>query len=133
MRTEDNKRSAGGALVHEDLSYEIIGCAQRVHAALGPGFPETVYHKALAHELIKAKIPFQSQAEFEVAYDSVVCGRFRADLFVKDRIILELKAVEALCKEHEAQALAYLKATGCRVALLLNFGEKSLTVRRFVN
>lgn len=120
-------------VVYKELSYAVVGCAQRVHAALGPGFPESVYHRALAHELAKAKIPFQSEAGFEVAYDGVVCGEFRADMYVDGKIILELKATEALSRVHEAQVLAYLKATGARLGLLMNFGERSLMVKRFVN
>jgi len=119
------------ALVKEKLSYEVVGCAQRVHAALGPGFPENVYQRALCHELAKARIPFESQARFEVAYDGAVCGEFRADVFVEERIILELQAVEAICQQHEAQTLAYLKASGASVAILMNFGEVSLRTKRF--
>ena len=119
-------------IVHKELSYAVVGCAQRVHAALGPGFPESIYHKALAHELAKAKIPFQSEARFEVAYDGVVLGEFRVDLFVDGKIVLEVKAAESLCKQHEAQTLAYLKASRTELAILMNFGEASLNVRRFV-
>ena len=119
-------------IVYKDLSYAIVGCAQRVHAGVGPGFPEAVYHRALSHELVKSEIPFLSQAEFEVAYDRTICGRFKSDMFVDEKIILELKAVERLCEQHEAQTLAYLKASGAKLALLMNFGEKSLRFKRFV-
>ena len=119
-------------LLHEDLSYAVIGSAQCVHRLLGPGFPERVYHRALTFELANRKIPFQSEAKFEVAYETLVCGEFRVDVLVDSEIILELKAVDAFCKQHEAQLLAYLKATGCKVGLLLNFGEPSLKTRRFV-
>ncbi|MHC4715612.1 MAG: GxxExxY protein [Planctomycetota bacterium] len=120
------------AIVEKKLSYDVVGCAQRVHSALGPGFPEAVYQRALCRELVKARIPFESQPVFEVAYDGSVCGTFRVDVFVQEKIILELKAVEALCRQHEAQALAYLKASGAKVAILMNFGEASLKVKRFV-
>jgi len=119
-------------IVHKELSYAVVGCAQRVHAALGPGFPESIYHKALAHELTKAKIPFESQARFEVAYDGVALGEFRVDLFEDGKIVVEVKAAESLCKQHEAQTLAYLKASRTELAILMNFGEASLNVRRFV-
>jgi len=119
-------------LVEGKLSYEVVGCAQRVHAVLGPGFPEGVYQRALCHELAKARIPFQSQPRFEVSYDGVICGEFRADIYVEEKIVLELKAAESICKEHEAQALAYLKASGARLAILINFGEVSLKTKRFV-
>jgi len=119
-------------LIHEELSYSVIGCAQNVHRSLGPGFPERIYQKALAHELVKRKIVFQSEAGFEVAYEGMICGQFRVDVLVDSKIILELKALDALCKQHESQLLAYLKATGCPVGLLMNFGEQSLKVKRFV-
>lgn len=120
-------------IIHKELSYAVVGCAQRVHAELGPGFPESVYQRALSHELAKAGIPFQSQARFEVSYDRVLCGEFRVDFHVDEKIILEIKAAEAVCREHEAQVLAYLKATGAELAILLNFGEPSLRVKRFVS
>jgi len=104
-----------------------------VHGGLGPGFPEAVYQKALAHELAKAEVPFQSQAEFEVAYDEVLCGEFRTDFFVDGKIIIEIKAAESLCPAHVAQLLAYLKASGMELGLLMNFGEPRLTVQRLAN
>ena len=119
-------------IVHKELSYAVVGCAQRVHTGLGPGFPEALYHRALSHEPAKAGIPFQSQARFEVAYDGALCGELRVDRYVDEKIILEVKAVEAPCRQHEAQVLAYLKATGAHLAMLINFGEQSLNVRRFV-
>jgi len=120
-------------IIHKELNYAVVGCAQRVRAALGPGFPEGVYHHALCRELTRTKIPFQSQPEFEVTYDCVVCGRSKADLFVDEKIILELKAVDELCEQHEAQALAYPKASGVRVGILMNFGETRFVFKRFVN
>ena len=119
-------------IIHRELSYTVVGCAQRVHAALGPGFPESVYHRALCHELAKNKIPFQSQPEYEVLYKGHACGTFKPDIVVEDKIILELKAVDSLAAQHEAQALSYLKASGLRLALLINFGQTSLVVKRFV-
>lgn len=117
------------AIVHKELSYDVVGCAQRVHTALGPGFPEAVYQNALCHEIEKAGIPFHPQAGFEVSYDGVLCGRFRVDVLVDGKIILELKAVESLCKQHEAQTLAYLRASGVNLAMLMNFGEPRLAVK----
>jgi len=110
----------------------VIGCAQKVHRVLGPGFPEGVYHKALCHELIKAKIPFESEKVVEVFYDGFLCGEFRMDIVVEEKIVLELKAVDRLTDEHIAQALSYLKATGIKLAILMNFGRKSLESQRVV-
>jgi GxxExxY protein len=116
--------------LHAKLSYDVIGCAQRVHRALGPGFPEAVYHKALATELVRRKVPFQDEQKAEVFYEGMLCGEFRMDIVVDDKLVLELKALDALNDSHLAQALSYLKATGLHVALLLNFGRPSLEVRR---
>jgi len=112
------------------LTYRIIGCAQAVHRALGPGFPEAIYHKALAHELARARIPFDSEWPVQVCYDGIICGKFRVDLVVNGKVIVELKALAGLTAEHLAQAISYLKATNLRLALLINFGRKNLEVRR---
>jgi GxxExxY protein len=119
-------------LQHEQITYAVIGCAQKVHAALGPGFPEAVYHKAMCLDLVKAKMPFESEKAFEVAYEGVICGEFRADLVVGGAVVAELKALSALNGDHLAQVLAYLKASGLEVGLLLNFGRQSLEVKRVV-
>jgi len=117
---------------HEKISYAVIGAAQKVHGALGPGFPESVYHKAMCLELAKSKTPFESQKAFEVAYEGVTCGEFRADIVVSGAVVAELKALTALNGDHMAQVLAYLKASGLEVGLLLNFGRQSLEIKRVV-
>lgn len=114
----------------EELSYKVIGCAQAVHRALGPGFPENVYHKALCYELLSAGLAFESEKAAEVFYDGKLCGEFRMDVLVDGRLVLELKALIALNGEHMAQVLSYLKATGLRTGVLMNFGTKSLDVKR---
>jgi GxxExxY protein len=119
-------------LMHEELSYQIIGCAQKVHGVLGPGFPESVYQRALSREFAYSQIPFQAQQSFEVSYEGLSCGQFRVDFFVDERIIVELKAVDNFCKQHEAQVLAYLKATNCHIGLLFNFGDISLKQKRLI-
>jgi GxxExxY protein len=121
------------AILYKDLSYRVIGCAQRVHSALGPGFPEQVYHRALCLELVKEKIPFSSEVEFEVAYEGVSCGHFRADIVVDEKIILELKAVEEIISKHTAQLLAYLKASGLSLGILMNFSGAQLHTKRMAN
>jgi GxxExxY protein len=119
--------------IPDHLTYDIIGAAQKVHAALGMGFPEALYHTALCRHLMEQKISFESQKEFEVYYNGYLCGTFRPDLVVNGQVIVELKAVESLCAEHRLQTISYLKASGLSRALLLNFGSKSLEVRRLVN
>ena len=118
--------------LHSDLTFRIIGCAQRVHGTLGPGFPEAVYHRAMCVELMMQKIPFQGEQKAEVFYEGNLCGEFRMDIVVDERVVLELKALDSLSNDHLAQALTYLKATGLHVALLLNFGRGSLETRRVV-
>ncbi|HOF18874.1 MAG TPA: GxxExxY protein [Phycisphaerae bacterium] len=115
------------------LTYEIIGAAQKVHRTLGPGFSEATYQTAICKELMIRGVPFFSQKEYEVYYEGVLCGTYRPDLVVAEMVIVELKAVSELAKEHRAQALSYLRASNLPVALLLNFGSASLEVRRLKN
>jgi len=119
-------------IVHKQLSYDVVGRAQRVHSALGPGFPKVVYHKALCRELMKAGIPFDSEKGAEVFYDGVLCGEFRMDIVVDSKIVLELKALAGLTDDHLAQAMSYLKATALKLAILISFGAKTLERRRVV-
>ena len=103
-----------------------------MHRALGPGFPEAVYQRALWVELTRARIPLESEKAVEVWYEGHICGEFRMDIVVDEKIVLELKALDELSDPHTAQALSYLKATRLHLALLLNLGAKSLAVRRVV-
>lgn len=115
---------------HEDLSYRIIGCAMRVHTELGSGFLESVYHRAMEHELIKEGIEFESEYPLKVYYDSQLVGRFSADLFVENCLLVELKAVIKLNDSHTAQLVNYLTATEVYDGLLINFGSSKLDYKR---
>jgi GxxExxY protein len=112
------------------LTRAIIGCAMKVHRALGPGFLESVYHQALLIELRKAGLSVESERAVPVRYEGVVVGDFAADVVVEGRVILEIKAAQGLSKAHEVQLVNYLTATGINVGLLLNFGASSLQFRR---
>ncbi len=101
-------------------------------ASWGPGFLEAVYQAALEHEFGLRGIPFETQKRLAVSYKSQIIGEYIADLVVDDQIILEIKAVSSLTKAHEAQAHNYLAATGFHLAILLNFGAKSLEQERLV-
>ena len=114
----------------EELTRQVIGCAMRVHTVLGPGYLESVYEHALAHELRKAGLHVECQRPIRVWYDGVVVGDFLADLFVEDRLIVENKAVQALAAIHETQLVSYLNSTGTEIGLLLNFGAPSLQYKR---
>jgi len=105
-----------------DLSKLIIGAAIEVHRQLGPGLLESAYEECLAYELSQRHIPFERQKPIPVLYKEVRldCG-FKLDLLVNDLVIVELKAVDKLAPIHEAQTLTYLKLTGCKLGLLLNF------------
>ncbi|MBL7218728.1 MAG: GxxExxY protein [Phycisphaerae bacterium] len=119
--------------VDDPLTYGLIGAAQKVHRTLGPGFKESTYHNALSKELMIKGIAFASQPKCEVFYEDMLCGVYQPDLVVVDTVLLELKAVSAIAPEHKAQTIGYLKASGLKVALLINFGARSLEYRRFQN
>ena len=115
-----------------ELSQRVIGCAFEVSNTLGTGFFEKVYEKALCIELEKNGLSFQCQEPVVVEYKNTLVGEYITDIVVEDRLLLELKAVSVLCKEHEAQLMNYLKATGLSVGLLLNFGRPKLGIKRMV-
>ena len=114
-----------------ELTERIIGCAYQVHNELGLGFLEKVYENALRIEIEKAGLEVQQQHPVPVHYHGQVIGDFYADLIVESRVILELKAVLNLAKEHEVQLVNYLAATGIDDGLLINFGSSVEVKRKF--
>ena len=119
--------------LYKELSFAIIGAAMEVHGILGPGFLESVYEEALAHEFGLRDITYQRQAKLTVRYKEITVGEYRADFLVDEKIVVELKATKSLTKIDEAQLLNYLKGTGFRIGLLVNFGSPSLEHKRRVN
>lgn len=110
------------------LSHEVIGAALAVHRGLGPGLLESVYQACLAFELHRRGIPFRQGVEVPLVYGGAALdARLRLDVLVDDRLILELKSVERLAPIHSAQLLTYLKLTGHRTGLLINFNVLRLT------
>ena len=105
----------------EDLAYRVIGAAIEVHAEIGPGFLESIYHNALAYELEQRGIAYQREEKVVVVFKEQVVGEGRVDLLVDQKLVVELKTVEAVTDIHRAQVSAYLKASGLRLGLLLNF------------
>ena len=117
--------------LYKDLTQEVIGASMEVHRELGSGFLEYVYEEALCYELNLRKIPFERQKELDIYYkDLLIPRKYKPDLIVDDKVIVEIKATSGLTEIEEAQLLNYLKATKMRVGLLLNFGKKSLEVKR---
>ncbi|MCD4699028.1 MAG: GxxExxY protein [Phycisphaerae bacterium] len=107
----------------KELTEKIIGCAISVHRELGPGYLEILYERALAHEFKKQGLKFQQQRSAKVFYDGVEIGEHRIDLFVEEKVVVELKSVERLTSKHVAQVISTLKAVGVEVGLLINFDE----------
>lgn len=102
----------------------------KIHTALGSGFLESVYHAALAHEMRKANISFESKKPITVYYDGVIVGEFVADFLVEKELIVELKAIRALTATDEVQTVNYLTATRIDIGLLLNFGADRLQFKK---
>ena len=113
-----------------DLAGRIIGCAMKVHRALGPGFLESVYQKALAIELRRAGFKVELEKPIKVFYEGENIGDFLADMFVEETVVVENKAVQTLAKIHEVQLVNYLTATGMATGVLLNFGASSLQFKK---
>lgn len=104
-----------------------------VHRELGPGFLEPVYQEALELEFERQGIPFEREKELKISYKGhILKKKYAADFICNDKIIVELKALSALSGGHEAQVLNYLKATGFKLGILINFGEESLKYKRLV-
>jgi len=112
---------------HEDITDIVIGCAMKVHSALGPGLLESAYEICLVHELKKNGVNVLSQVALPVFYDGVQLDvGYRIDVLVEDCVVVELKAVEKLTSLYQAQLMSYLKLSGKRVGLLINFNTEHL-------
>jgi GxxExxY protein len=120
-------------MIFEELSNKIINSALEVHKKLGPGFMESIYQTAMLIQLQKDGMKTEFQKEVKIYYDGKEIGIHRLDLVVNNEIILELKAVKEFDEIHFAQTLSYLKATGLKTALLLNFSKPKLDIKRIVN
>ena len=114
-------------LLYEELTENIIKAAIEVHKTLGPGLLESAYEECLVYELMNMNLSLKQQMEIPIKYkDLKLKTRYRLDLLVEEKVIVELKSVEKLTPVHEAQLITYLKLTGYRVGLLINFNEKLL-------
>jgi GxxExxY protein len=124
--------SSQSELILKDVTYQVLAAAYEVHNILGHGFLENVYEKALLKELNARGLKAESQKGITVTYKNEEVGSYYADILVNGEVILELKAVDNLSKTHEAQLLNYLKASGRRVGLLINFGKQRVEHKRMV-
>jgi GxxExxY protein len=115
-----------------ELSNKVIKAAFTVSNSLGVGFLEKVYENSLAHELRKAGFLVDQQKAIQIAYDGAIVGDYIADILVEGKLLIEVKAVKALDEIHMAQCMNYLKATGMRLCMLLNFGKPRLEIKRIV-
>lgn len=114
----------------QDLTESIIGAAFEVHNVLGAGFLEKVYQNALIKELKQRGHKAEAEVNIPIYYKGELVGSYSADILVDEKIILELKALSNLTGEHEAQLINYLKATGYKIGLLLNFGTRKVQIKR---
>lgn len=119
---------------HRDLTEEIISAAIEVHRQLGPAYKESVYQVALAHEFNLRGIPFEREKTISVTYKGITAGTHKLDFLVKDKVVVELKVVDALSDVHVSQVLSYLAASQKKVGLILNFAAERLVdgVKRIV-
>ena len=115
------------------ITYGINGAIYEVNKVLGHGFPEKVYEKALLVELREQGLKVEGQVPIQVDYKGQIVGEYVADLVVEDQVIVELKSVKELNKSHEAQLLNYLKSTGHKIGLLVNFTYPKAEIKRFIH
>jgi len=122
----------GKDIVYKDLSYKIIALALEVHNELGCGFLEKVYENALMILLDREGIPARQQSPANVYFQEKIVGQYFADILVDNKLILELKTVDIIANIHIAQVLNYLRATGIKLGLVLNFGKPKFEYKRLV-
>lgn len=131
--TEAQKEKETRKFLHEELTDNIIGAAIDVHKALGPGFVEKIYQRALYLELKNRNIGCEREKSIRVYYKNTSLGYQTVDFVIEGKILVELKAVSQLNNIHQAQLLSYLKAANLRVGLLLNFAAPKLEIKRIAN
>ena len=124
------KTQMGTDFLYKDLTYEIIGALFEVHKNLGPVHKENIYHEAIKIEFTLRKIPFEEEKTLEVFYKDQKIGTYRPDFIIDDKVILEVKAVPRLAKAMVDQMYYYVRGSRYKIALLANFGEGRLVVKR---
>ena len=120
-------------MIQDQLTYDIIGCAMKVHNTLGSGFQEVIYQRCLAIEMDRAGLDFGREVDQPIYYEGIAVGTRRADFIVANRIVVELKALAALEDIHIAQVRNYLRVYRFQTGLLFNFGASRLEYKRIFN
>ncbi len=118
------------SIPHENITHRVIGAAFAVYNTLGSGFNEAIYDRAMRAALEKQGLAFESQKAVEIFFEGTAVGLFYLDFLVEEKVVVEIKALPELNSSHLAQTITYLTATGCYVALLINFGTNRLEWRR---
>ncbi|MEA1972091.1 MAG: GxxExxY protein [Candidatus Cloacimonadota bacterium] len=119
-------------LLEKDFCYKLTGFAMKIMNSIGHGFREKTYENAFCVELLKNNVPFSQQKKFSIYYENEIIDDFIPDLVVDNRIIIELKTVETINNEHKGQLLNYLRVTGIKVGLIINFKHSQLEWKRMV-
>jgi len=120
--------------INDSLTEKIIACCFKVHSELGPGFKEKIYQNALILALKKEELRYETEKEFAVFFQDKKVGSLKLDLIIEDKVVVEIKSLAGNVPDvFKYQLLSYLKVSGLPVGLLINFGEKSCHVRRFVS
>jgi len=119
-------------IIYRDLSYDIMGAIFEVHKELGPGFLESVYHKALVEEFSRRGMKVETQKTIDLVYKDRKIGAHRLDLVVDNKVVVELKTAERFSIHHKAQLTSYLKASGYKLGILVNFSKSRVEYQRVV-
>ena len=118
--------------LYKEITEQIIGAAFEVYKVLGYGFLEKVYHKALVVELKLRRLPIEEEYAIKVIYKNEIVGEYYADIFVERKVIVEIKVDDKYNSQHEAQLLNYLKASGIKIGLVINFGKSKCEFKRLI-
>lgn len=132
MKTTEYTEYTEKKYPYSDITDKIIKCAIEVHKILGPGFVENIYEQALIHELQQQGLIVSQQVPTKVIYKDIAVGEHRLDLLVNDKVIVENKAVREFDENHKAQVISYLKASGKRIGLLINFAKRRIDIKRII-
>ena len=124
---------SGPNVIYPELSFEIMSVVYEVHNQLGPGYPEEIYQRAALQEFLAHQIPIEEQKVIQLIYKGKQIGVFRLDMVVDDKVVLEFKAVSELNELFKQQTLSYLKATGLKLGILINFGAQRVEYVRIAN